>query len=93
MTQIVIRFLAVAAIVVVLVVVLQLIEQHRARKFAARIVGSVCPGCGEVFDSRVVQTAREEHGFDLGGRHVSVICLGCARRWCYFEGTLTEIPV
>jgi RNase P subunit RPR2 len=92
-TETVIGVLAIAVIVLSFLVVVHLTEQRSTRKFAARVVGSVCPHCGEVFGSQIIQTAREEGGFDLKGRYVSVICPGCAKRWRYFEGALTEIPI
>src|SRR2546427_4586649 len=40
-----------------------------------------------------INRARDGNGFDLRDRFASVICPTRSKRWGYFEGAFTEIPL
>src|SRR5438445_13743653 len=72
------------------VAVLQTVEKRNARRLAGSLLGRSCPKCGGILDARAVRDAREEHGFGTRATHVSVTCPGCAKRWRFLDGQLSE---
>jgi hypothetical protein len=92
-TEIILALMGIAAVVLGGLAVLQAFGRRSARKVAEPLLDRVCPHCGGVFGRPAIREAREEHGFDLGDRCVSVVCPGCSRRFMFTGGELTEVRV
>ena len=84
--------IGIAAIVLGALAVLRAIVRYNARMLAAPLLGRSCPHCGGALDATAMLSAREEGGFDLRSRFVSVVCPGCSKRWKFASDKFNEPP-